>query len=180
MQSHVASFLTSIGLFSFPALLALVPLYAWARGLPVYETFVRGASEGLRLTADTLPYLIAIFAAITCFRHSGILEFLQKAAAPLIRATGIPPDVFQLILLRPLSGSGSLAVASELIARYGPDSSLGILASLLQGATDTTFYVVTLYFGVVRINASRRALVASLVGDLCGFTAAYLIWRTMG
>lgn len=156
-----------------------MPLYAYAKGVPVYQTFVKGAEEGFKIVLSTLPYLVAIFVGISCFRGSGALDYLSRGLAFLLRPLGLPADMIPLIVIRPISGSGALALTGDLLRTYGPDSAMGLLASIVQGATDTTFYVVTLYFGSVSVHRTRRALLSCLVGDACGFVAAILVWRLM-
>jgi spore maturation protein B len=169
--------LSAIGTYAFPILLFGVPIYAAIRGVKVYETFVRGAEDGFKIAAGTLPYLVAIFAAISCFRGSGALDILSRGLSAVLKPLGIPADVVPLLLIRPISGSGALALTGDILRQYGPDTSTSLLASILQGATDTTFYVVTLYFGSVGMRKTRHAVLSCLIGDACGFIAAFLIWR---
>ncbi|HHY75169.1 MAG TPA: spore maturation protein [Firmicutes bacterium] len=171
--------LSALGTYAFPAILIAVPAYAAMRGVKVYETFVRGAEEGFKLAIGTLPYLVAVFAAISCFRGSGALDLFASAVGRALRPLRIPADMVPLLLIRPISGSGALAITGDLLRRHGPDSPMGILASILQGATDTTFYVVTLYFGSVKERRTGHVLASCLIGDACGFLAGYLIWRMM-
>jgi spore maturation protein B len=172
-------FLASLGAYAFPILLLGVPLYAYLKGVAVYDTFVEGAEEGLRLVLSVMPFMIAIFVGISCFRGSGGLDLLSKAMGVFLEPLGIPVDMLSLIIVRPISGSGALAITGDLLHTYGPDSPMGILASILQGATDTTFYVVTLYFGSVGIKKTSRAITACLMSDLMGFVAAFLVWRIL-
>lgn len=171
--------LSLIGGYTFPVLLLGVPLYAALRGIPAYDTFVLGAEEGIRLAVRTLPYLIAIFAAIGCLRGSGALDWFSKIAGKVLGGLGIPAEVVPLILIRPISGSGALALTADLLETHGPDSPLGLLASILQGATDTTFYVATLYFGSVGVKRTRNVVLSCLVGDACGFITGFLLWRLL-
>lgn len=171
--------LARLGAYALPALLLGVPAYAMAKGVPVYETFVKGAEEGLKIAVRTLPYLVAVFAAIACFRASGALHFLSRLLGLALEPLGVPADVVPLMVVRPISGSGALALTGEILRAHGPDSPVGLLASILQGATDTTFYVVTLYFGYVGIGRSRRVLLSCLMGDACGFVAGFLVWRLL-
>jgi len=123
-----------------PALLVLIPLYgAWKR-VPVYEAFVEGAAQGLEVSLGILPYLVAIMVALAALRTSGLLEAAQDGLGPWLNRWGIPADILPLVLIRPLSGSGALAVTTDLLRRYGPDSPAGLLASVLQGSTDTTVW----------------------------------------
>lgn len=163
----------------FPVLLLSVPVYAFIKRVPVYETFVEGAEEGLKMVVGVLPYIVAIFVGISCMRGGGALDYLSRAASFLLAPLGVPADIIPLIAVRPISGSGALAVTGELLRTHGPDSSMGLLASILQGATDTTFYVVTLYFGSVGVKRTRRALVSCLIGDACGFLAGFMIWKAL-
>ncbi len=172
-------FLANLGLYVFPAILVGVPLYAWIKGIRVYETFVQGAEEGLKAVTGTLPYLVAIFIGISCFRGSGALEIISKFLSWFLKPLGIPADIFPLVITRPISGSGALAVTSDILRIHGPDTSMGLLASILQGATDTTFYVVTLYFGSVGIQKTKHALPACLIGDLFGFITGFIVWKLM-
>ncbi len=154
-------FLANLGMYFFPIILIGVPLYAWVKGVPVYETFVKGAEEGLQVVINTLPYLVAIFVGISCFRGSGALDLVSRYMGRLLKPLGIPSEVLPIIVTRPISGSGSLGV------------------TILQGATDTSFYVVTIYFGSVGIRKTKHALPACLIGDLCGFLTGFIIWRLM-
>ncbi len=169
--------LSALGTYAFPVILLGVPLYAAARGVRVYETFVRGAEEGFKIALSTLPYLVAVFAAISCFRGSGALDFFASKMGTVLKPLGVPADMVPLILMRPVSGSGALALTGDLLRRYGPDTPMGLLASILQGATDTTFYVVTLYFGSVGVKKTRQVLASCLIGDACGFLVGFLAWR---
>ncbi len=172
--------LARIGMYSFPLLLLGVPVYAWYKGIRVYETFVEGAEEGLKIVVTTLPYLVAIFVGVSCLRGSGALDVISRFLAVILKPLGIPADILPLVVIRPISGSGALAITGELLRHYGPDSPFGLLASILQGATDTSFYVVTLYFGAAKIRKPGHALTACLFGDVCGFVAGYLVWRMLG
>ncbi|QUL99540.1 MAG: spore maturation protein [Candidatus Fermentithermobacillus carboniphilus] len=172
-------FLAKIGVYAFPVVLLVVPMYAWFKGVRVYETFVKGAEEGFQIVLSILPYLVAIFVAISCLRGSGGLDLLSRALGVVLKPLGIPPDILPLLITRPISGSGALAVTGDLLKTYGPDSPMGLLASILQGATDTTFYVVTLYFGSVGVRKTRHALAACLIGDFFGFLTGFLIWRRL-
>lgn len=168
-----------LGVYVFPVLLVIIPLYGWMKGVKVYDSFIKGAGDGLRIVMLTLPYLVAIFVALSCFRSSGAMDLAFRLAERVFRAIGCPPDVAPLVITRPISGSGALAITAEIMRQEGPDSPVGILASILQGSTDTTFYVSTLYLGSVGIKRGRHVLIACLAGDLAGFVTGYLIWRAM-
>lgn len=167
--------LSSLSRWAVPVLLVGIPLYGLLKGIPVYEAFVEGATDGFWLALKILPYLVGIFVAFSVFRASGALDMLVGLVSPITEALGIPGDVLPLMFMRPISGSGALGLTAELLRKWGPDSFTGFLASTLQGSTDTTFYIVTLYFGSVGVKRVRHTLPVALLGDLAGFMAAVLL-----
>ncbi|MGG1659595.1 spore maturation protein [Brevibacillus sp. NRS-1366] len=162
-------------LWAIPVMIAFVLLYGWSKRVPVYETFVEGAKGGLATTIRVLPHLVAMMVAVTMFRESGALELLLGAIRPALDAIHFPEEIVPLALLRPMTGTGSLAIATDLIAQYGPDSFLGRLAATMQGSTDTTLYVLTVYFGAVGIRNSAYALKVGLWSDLAGVIFSLMI-----
>ncbi len=165
----------SITLYIVPAILVLVPLLGLLKKLPVYELFVTGAAEGLRMSVQILPYLLAVLVGVAVFRASGAFNAIADLIAPLTNLLGIPADVLPLMLMRPLSGSGALAIAADIINTSGPDSFTGLLASVLQGSTDTTFYILSVYFGAIGITRYRYALRVGLTADLISMLASCVI-----
>ncbi len=160
--------LAKISNWAIPVLFCVFLLLGWARRLPVYETFIQGAAEGFQIAVRIIPYLVAMFVAIKVFRVSGAMDMLARLCAPVLGILGAPPEVLPLALMRPLSGSSALGIATELVKTYGPDSFIGRLASVMQGTTDTTFFVLTIYFGSVGIKKYRHALALGLIADLTG------------
>jgi spore maturation protein SpmA len=156
----------------FPILIAALLLAGVAGRVPVYESAIEGAKEGLQVAVRILPYLVAILVAVAMFRASGALDLVIRTLQPATSLIGVPAEVLPMALLRPLSGSGAFGVMSETLTAYGPDSFIGMLASTLQGSTETTFYVLALYLGAARIRDGRHALAACLLGDLGGFLGA--------
>jgi len=140
----------------------------------VYEAFVTGAKEGFSLAILIIPYLVAILSAVGMFRASGGMDLIIKILGPVTRFVGMPPDVLPLALLRPLSGSGSFGITAELIETHGPDTLIGNIAATMNGSTETTFYVLAVYFGSVGISKTRHAVPAGLAADLAGALAA--VW----
>jgi spore maturation protein SpmB len=138
----------------------------------VYDVLIEGSKEGLAVAARIAPYLVAILVAVAMFRASGALEMLVGALDPFTSAVGFPAEALPMALLRPLSGSGAFAVMAEAVRVYGPDSFVGLLICTLQGSTETTFYVLAVYLGVVGVRDSRHILWACLAGDLAGYAAA--------
>ncbi len=158
--------------WSFPLLIGGLLLFGFARGVRVYESMVEGAKEGLTVSVRIVPYLVAILTAVAMFRASGALDFAIGLLKPLTEPLGIPAEVMPMALLRPFSGSGAFGVMSETLTVHGPDSFIGYLTSTLQGSTETTFYVLAVYFGAARISQGRHTLLACLAGDFAGFAGA--------
>ena len=151
-----------------PVLLAGVALYGMGKRVDVYGALTHGAEEGLKV----LPALVGLLTAVAMFRASGALEWLTGLCAPALEFLGIPPETTPLMLVRPVSGSGALAVGSDLIATYGPDSYIGRVAAVMLGSTETTFYTIAVYFGSAGIIRTRHTVPAALAADLTGFLAS--------
>ncbi|TDX53302.1 spore maturation protein [Orenia marismortui] len=163
--------------WAIPLIIAVIISIAFIKKLKVYETFTDGAVEGIAVGFKILPYLLAMLMAISIFRASGALDILLNLLARPMNLLGIPKEVIPLALIRPLSGTGALGIITDLIQQYGPDSFIGKLASTMQGSTETTFYVVAVYFGAIGIKNSRHVILAGLIADLAGFLAAVFICR---
>ncbi|MEW6724309.1 MAG: spore maturation protein [Bacillota bacterium] len=153
----------------------VIPVYGYLKGVPVYEAFIEGASEGLLVVARIVPYLVAILVVLGIFRDSGALGWLVGFMQPVLGPLGVPGETIPLLFIRPMSGGAALGIVANLINTYGPDSFIGRLASTIQGSTDTTLYVLTLYFGSVGIKKYRYALKVGLLADLAGFIASVVI-----
>lgn len=169
------SILSAISTWTVPFILFSIPLYAWFKGVPIYDEFIAGAKEGLKLTWNLLPFLIAMLAAIRVFMESGALDLVFSLIMPASHSMGLPQEVLPLAVVRPLSGTGSLAFTADLIDTFGPDSFTGRLASIMQGSTETTIYVLTVYFGAIGIRKYRYAIWVGLCGDLVAFVSAFYI-----
>ncbi len=169
------SILTVVSQWAIPFLLLVVPIYGYIKKVPVYEAFVEGAEEGFTTAVKIIPFLVGMMVAISVFRASGAMEYLTQIVEPLTSRIGAPSEVLPLAIMRPLSGSGVLGLSTELMRIYGPDSFIGRLASVMQGTTDTTFFVLTVYFGSVGIKKYRYSIVTGLTADITGFIAALYI-----
>ena len=155
-----------------PVLLAGAALYALARRKDVYAALTDGAAEGLKTVWRIFPSLVALLTAVYMFRASGALDSLTAWCAPALGWLGVPPETAGIMLVRPISGSAALAVAGEVMAAHGPDSTVGRTAAVMLGCSETTFYTVAVYFGAARIRRTRHTIPAALVADLTGFLAA--------
>jgi spore maturation protein B len=175
----MAGWVQDISNWLIPAAIVVIVLTGFLRRVPVYETFVEGAAEGFHTTIRLLPFLVAMMVAINVFRFSGALDDCIAIISPFLSSLGIPPELTPLAIMRSMSGSGSLGMVSELFNTYGPDSQVGRIASTILASTDTTFYVLTIYFGSVGIRNPLYSVLVGLTGDLAGFLAAVYICKTV-
>ena len=155
-----------------PLLLAFTALFGISRRVDVYAALAQGAEEGLRILLRILPALVGLMTAVHMLRASGVTQLLEKLLAPALESVEIPPETAALLLIRPVSGSGALAIGSELMTVHGPDSYIGRVAAVMLGSTETTFYTIAVYFGSAGIRRTRYAIPAALCGDVVGFVAA--------
>lgn len=163
--------------WAIPILLVGIPLYALVKGVDVYSVFCQGAAEGIALVVKILPFIMGMLVAIEVFRAGGAMEMLMSLLALPAEWLGIPAEILPLAMLRSISGSGAMAMTADIIAENGVDSFVGRLAAAMQGSTDTTLYVLTVYFGAAGIMHHRHALVVGLLADLAAFVAAFLLCR---
>ncbi len=182
---HVSDLLPEVGAFGvlqdtanawlLPLLICGFLLIGVAGRVGVYDALVEGGKEGLEVAVRIAPFLVAILVAIEMFRESGALEALIGAIEPLTSAIGVPGEALPMALMRPLSGSGAFGVMTSTLETHGPDSFVGLLSSTLMGSTETTFYVLAIYLGAVRIRDARHILPACLAGDFAGFAGAVAV-----
>lgn len=162
-----------------PLILAGTALCACLRGTDVQAALMRGAEAGMHTAARIFPALVILFPAVYMLRASGALDALSELLAPVLSRIGVPAACVPLLLLRPISGSGALAFASEIMETCGADSLTGRTAAVMMGATETTFYVAAVYFGAAGIRKTRHAIPAALCADAAGFLSAALIARLL-
>ena len=155
-----------------PLLLAFTALFGMGKRVNVFDALTRGAEEGLTILLRILPNLVGLMTAVYMLRASGALELLGQLLSPALLRLGIPPETAALLFIRPVSGSGALAIGSELMSSHGPDSYVGRVAAVMLGSTETTFYTIAVYFGAAGIRKTRYALPAALCADLAAFLAA--------
>jgi len=168
-------YLTMISVWIIPSFILLVLLIASLKKLPTYELFVEGGKEGIQMAFSLLPFLVGMLVSITILRSSGALDAFIGLLTPLLEKVGIPPEIVPLAIVRPISGTAALGMTTEITSTYGPDSFIGKLAATMQGSTDTTLYILTIYFGAVGIKKMRYALKVGLLADLVGIIAAIII-----
>lgn len=171
--------LDAISLWAMPVLLVAIPLAGIIRKVKVYDVFIEGAKEGFEVAVRIIPFLVGILVAIGMFRGSGAMDLLLAGLRPILSPTGFPPELLPLAILRSLSGSGSLAFTTDLIKTHGPDSFLARAAATMYGSSETTFYVLAVYFGAVGVSRTRHAVPAALVGDIVAAVAAVAVCAWM-
>ncbi|HSW39261.1 MAG TPA: spore maturation protein [Acidobacteriota bacterium] len=167
----------AISSWAIPLFLVAIPLYGALKKVKVYESFVEGAKGGFLMAVRIIPYLVAILVAVGMLRGSGAIDMLSRGLEPLFSLIRFPSEILPLAILRPLSGSGSLGFVTELINVHGPDSFIARVAATAYGSTETTFYVLAVYFGAVGIKKARHAVAAGLIADVVGITAAVFFCR---
>jgi spore maturation protein B len=168
-----------LSVFVLPLIVVGFPLYGLYKRVPVYETFVEGAREGFQVAVRIIPYLVAILFAIGMFRASGAMDSLIAVLNPVLGLIGFPGEVLPMALIRPLTGSGSAGIIVDMIAQYGEDSILVKMAAVMFGSTETTFYVIAVYFGAVNIKKARHAVAAGLTADFAAMIIAVWVVRLL-
>ena len=170
----VRGLISLLAYFVIPVIVVGFPLYGLYKRVPVYESFVEGAKEGFNVAVRIIPYLVAILFAIGMFRASGAMDFLVTSLNPVLTLVGFPGEVLPMAIIRPLSGSGSAGLVADMINQYGEDSLFVKMAATMFGSTETTFYVVAVYFGAVNIKKTRHAIAAGLTADFAAMLIA--VW----
>jgi len=162
-----------------PTLVAILVLYGWQRGVPVYDSLVTGARQGFDVAIRIIPYLVAILVVVGMFRASGGIDLISVVIAPITTLIGMPAEAVPMALLRPLTGQGAYGVMAEIMSANGPDSLIGYMVSTFQGSTETTFYTLAVYYGAVGIRETRHTVPACLLADTAGIVGAVFIVNLM-
>ena len=172
-------FLSTISIFFIPVIITIILVHGLVKKVPVYDLFAEGAKDGMSTCIEILPFIIAIFIAIEALTSSGVIGWLENILEPFLSLLGIPKELTSLILLRPVSGSGSLILAEEIMKEYGVDTFIGRSAAVMAGSCETFFYVLALYFGVTSVKKMRHAFSAGLIGYIIGIFASVYICLVM-
>jgi spore maturation protein SpmA len=178
-QNAAVRSLNAISLLAVPFMLAFFPLYAALKRVKVYEHFVEGAKEGFQVAVTIIPYLVAILVAVGMFRGAGGIDLITNAIKPILDFVHFPSELLPMCLMRPLSGSGTLGIFTELVKQHGADSLIARTAGTIYGSTETTFYVIAVYFGAVNIRRTRHAVPAGLIADAVGMIASVAVCKLM-
>ena len=165
---------------AMPIIILLIIIYGLIEKNKVFDSFLIGAEEGIKIVLKIFPTLVGLFVAVGALRSSGILDLLIGLMSPVINVLQIPSEIMPLALLRPISGSASLAVATDILEQYGVDTSIGLIASTIMGSTETTLYTIAIYTACVGIKNIRFVLWAALIADIVGMIASVVIWRFLG
>jgi spore maturation protein B len=169
--------LDGVSLLAIPFLIFFFPLYAALRRIPVYEEFVEGGKEGFQVIIRILPYIVGMLVATGMFTAAGGMELIKRLLSPITSLIGFPADLVPLAVIRPFSGTASLPLLKDIVDHFGPDNFLSLAAGTMYGCSETTFYVIAIYFGSVGIRKTRHAIPAGLVADFVGPLAAVFVCR---
>jgi len=178
-QNFFVRSVNALSILAIPFLLSFFPVYAAARDVKVYEEFVEGAKEGFGVILKIIPFLVTMLVAIGMFKGAGGIDLLSRVLSPILTPLHFPTDLLPLALMRPLSGSATLALLTDIVHRLGPDNIVSLTAATIYGSTETTFYVAAVYFGAVGIKQTRHAIPAGLLADLTGVIASVIICRAV-
>ena len=171
------NFINYISIAAIPVIIAIIILFGLINKVKVYDAFLDGAKEGILTIIKIIPALVGLIVAVGVFRASGALNILVGAVKPIFSLIGIPSEVLTLAFMRPISGSASLAIVTDIMNKFGPDSYIGKVACTIMGSTETIFYTLTLYFGTVGIKNIKYTLYTVLITDLIGVLIAVWVWR---
>ncbi len=161
---------------AIPIVMVIIIIYGLLEKNKVYDTFVDGAKEGMEIVIKLFPTLLGIFVAVGVLRSSGVLDFIIKMISPITNVLNIPGEIMPLAIVRPISGSASTAVATDIISKYGVDSKIGLIASTIMGSTETTFYTIAIYTSAVGVKKIKFVLTVALIGDIVGMLTSVAIW----
>lgn len=162
-----------------PLLVLIVIIYGIRKKVSIYDTFMEGSKESFGMFFSMFPCILGMMLGINLLIKSGVLELVYKLFSPLISLIKIPVETIPMMIMRPISGTSTLAILNGLFETYGPDSLIGRLGSIIQGSTDTTFYVITLYFGSIGIKKIKHALWVGLFADLMGIIASIILVKLL-
>ena len=173
------NFITYISNLAIPLVIFIIVMWGVKEKKYVFDLFIEGAKEGLDVTIKLFPTLIGIFFSIGLLRSSGILEMVSKIISPVTTILNIPPEIVPLAIIRPISGSGAIGVATDIMKQFGVDTFIGNVASVIMGSTETTLYIMAIYMGYLKIRKSRGILVAALTADIVVIICAVVFCRIL-
>lgn len=172
----IVNFISNLAM---PIIILMIILYGLKDKNKVFDTFLEGAKEGMGITVSIFPTLIGLFVAIGALRSSGILEKIIYIISPILKFINFPSELMPLAMLRPISGSSSIAIATDIMKNYGVDSKLGLMASTIMGSTETTLYTIAIYTSCIKVKKTRYILLAALIGDLVGMIVSVIVCQVI-
>lgn len=158
-----------------PIIIGIIIIYGMIKGVKVYECFVEGAKDGISICIKIFPYLLAMIVAVTIFRKAGAMDYFIAIVKPVVKIIGLPPETVPLAMIKPLSGSGAMGIFAEILKKYGADTYIGLVASIMMGSTETIFYTITVYYGAVGIKKIRHTLWAAVMADITAIIMAVMM-----
>ena len=173
------NFINYISNTAIPVTILIIILYGLIEKQATFDIFLEGAKEGIQIVVNIFPTLLGLFLSINVLRASGIIEAFTNLALPILNLLKIPTEILPLAFLRPISGSASMAVATDIMKNFGVDSLIGLISSTIMGSTETTLYTIALYTSAVRIKNTRFVLIAALLADFVGMLTSVVFWRIM-
>ena len=168
-------FVNYISSLAMPIIILIIVVYGVVEKIKIFDVFLEGAKDGIEIVISIFPTLIGLFVAIGALRSSGILDFIISIVSPILNKISFPTEIMPLALIRPISGSSAIAVATDIMKNYGVDSKFGLMAAVIMGSTETTFYTIAVYTASVGIKKTRFVLVASLIADFVGIFVSVLV-----
>ena len=171
--------LSIVSIIFLPLLITIILIYGLKKRIPIYDVFILGAKEGLQIVVNIFPTLLGLFLSINVLRASGIIDAFTNLVLPVLNLLKVPAEILPLAILRPISGSASMAVATDIMTKYGVDSLIGLMSSTIMGSTETTLYTIALYTSAVKIKKTRFVLMAALLADFIGMLTSVIFWRIM-
>ncbi len=164
---------------AIPMVILIIIFYGVKEKKKVFDIFLKGAKDGIEMVIKMFPTLLGLFIAVGALRSSGVIELITNIISPIISILKIPAEIMPLAMLRPISGSASMAVATDILSKYGVDSSIGMIASTIMGSTETTLYTIAIYTSCVGIKKIRFVLVTALIADIVGMLTSVIIWNIL-
>lgn len=173
---QVINYISSVAI---PTVILIILLYGVAEKNKVYDIFLEGAKDGIEIVFKLFPTLVGIFLAVGALRQSGIIDLIIKLISPITNLLKIPSQILPLAMLRPISGSASMAVAVDIMQKYGVDTTIGLITSTIMGSTETTLYTIAVYTSCVGVKKTRFVLFAALIADFVGMITSVVIWQIL-
>ena len=168
-----------LSLIAIPFTIVFIVTYGIAEKVKVFDVFLEGANDGMKIIYRIFPTLLGLFLSINLLRESGVIDAITSLVKPLLVLAKIPSEILPLALLRPISGSASMAIATDIMTSYGADSVIGLIASTIMGSTETTLYTIALYTSAIKVKNTRFVLAAALLADFVGIMVSVVFWRIM-